>query len=523
MAANEYNGPSGGDTFGSQRSREGMFEGSEGHELDGLDNSREDRGNHTQKSFASPKLSLYIGSTEDSQKSQPESRRRPSDLDSLIASTPTSTRNPSLRSPISPRNRDRGLSLRRSLLARSIRHGPERHESVIELQPARPLSSPPRHPDSDQTGKKSGANITVFPVSEKRYDTDADAKSVKKVHALSSLPHYETWIASRIAQNGLLSRMRVVKEKLRKKILRIHDKPPSKNGRHVDFDFSRKKQLIDDRTGHEYINNTILSTRYTLYNFVPRQLFAQFSKLANFYFLCVSILQMIPGLSTTGTYTTIVPLLFFVTISIAKEGYDDLRRYRLDKAENNRVSSVLRADESTVTETYDDNHRSDLVEIGVGQWAETKWHDIRVGDVVKLCRDEAVPADIVVLQATGTEEVAFIETMALDGETNLKSKQACPLLAKQSRNSGGLYNCGPQFAVEDPNLNLYSFEGRLSIGEKVSPLTNNDIIYRGSIIRNTAKVVGLVMYTGEECKIRMNATKNPRIKAVCIRPKDSLS
>ncbi len=58
--------------------------------------------------------------------------------------------------------------------------------------------------------------------------------------------------------------------------------------------------------------------------FVPRQLVAQFSKVANFYFLTISILQMIPGLSTTGRFTTIVPLLFFVTVSMAKEGYDDL-------------------------------------------------------------------------------------------------------------------------------------------------------------------------------------------------------
>ena len=491
--------------------------------LDGSDGSRDDARKHRRDIFTAPKLSLHTGGAEEEIQQPPhESGRQSLGPASRVAPTPASPRSPPLRSPISPRTRDRGFSLRRSLLARSVRQSPEPYGSIIELQPARSSTSQSsliQHLESGRAGKNFGDSVSVSSVPEKTYDNDTTAESTKKAHVLSSLPHYETWIASKIARGGTLARIRALKDTVRKKILRIHEKPPSKDGRHLGFGFNHKKGFIDDRTGHEHINNTILSTRYTLYNFIPRQLFAQFSKLANFYFLCVSILQMIPGLSTTGTYTTIVPLLFFVTISVAKEGYDDLRRYRLDKAENNRVASVLRACEPPVENACVDNDRCDLSANGSERWAETKWHDIRVGDVVKLCRDEAVPADIAVLQATGTEQVAFIETMALDGETNLKSKQASPLLAKHSRDSGGLFNCNPHLVVEDPNLNLYNFEGKISIEEDISPLTNNDIIYRGSIIRNTAEVVGLVIYTGEECKIRMNATKNPRIKAVCIQPK----
>src|SRR6202012_253678 len=112
--------------------------------------------------------------------------------------------------------------------------------------------------------------------------------------------------------------------------------------------------------------------RYTPWNFVPKQLVAQFGKLANFYFLCISILQMIPGLSTTGSYTTIIPLFIFVSLSMAKEGYDDIRRHRLDKEENERTAQVLRmalSDDSTI------------------EWEERLWSDVRVGDVVALKRD----------------------------------------------------------------------------------------------------------------------------------------
>jgi len=49
-----------------------------------------------------------------------------------------------------------------------------------------------------------------------------------------------------------------------------------------------------------------------------------------------------------------------------------------------------------------------------------------------------------------------------------------------------------------------------------APLTLNEIIFRGSILRNTPDAIGMVIYSGEECRIRMNANKNPRIKAPAL-------
>ncbi len=470
---------------------------------------------HRHKSSVTPNLSLDTSrELSASQGKAPQARQ--------TSLSPSSTRSPvsmhsrmsSVRSPTSPRTRDRGFSLRRSILARNIQ--PESNGSIIELQPAGPSTeqmepSPPT--DRGGPSKKSDTTITLSPIIEQAPLADPAPQPVKKTLGLSSLPHYESWVASKAGSAGLLSQFRTLKEKLHKRILRVREIPPSKDGRHLVIDPKRRKNLIDDRTGHEYIDNTILSSRYTLYNFLPRQLFAQFSKLANFYFLCVSILQMIPGLSTTGTYTTIVPLLFFVTISIAKEGYDDLRRYRLDKAENNRTSCVLRTDGPAESEG-DDANGSTLTANEWQPWVETKWQNIRVGDIVRLNRDDAAPADLVLLHAQGTDETAYIETMALDGETNLKGKHASPPLAKSCRTVDELARCNAHLVVEDPNLDLYNFEGKVSVGNETLPLANSEIIYRGSILRNTSEAVGLVVYSGEECKIRMNATKNPRIKAV---------
>ena len=416
---------------------------------------------------------------------------------------------------LSPRPRDRGYSLRRSLFARNIpRHG-EHDGSVIELQaagPSRPLSDPMQSIGEREAGKKSGTTITISPALKDGDDLDLPSRAVKKGHGLTSLPHYETWVNRKAIHTGLHSKVRALCGKVHKTIRRINEIPPSQDGRHIDLDVTRKMALTDERTSRAYIDNTIRSSRYTLWNFLPRQLFAQFSKLANFYFLCVSILQMIPGLSTTGTYTTIIPLCFFVSISMAKEGYDDLRRYRLDKVENSRSVSVLHA-YRPMTEGPSDTAS---VATGPKHWAQTKWKDVQVGDIVKLDRNEPAPADLAILHAEGPRGIAYIETMALDGETNLKTKQASPPLARKCKTLDDIARCNAHFVVEDPNPDLYKFEGKVTVADERFPLTNNEIIYRGSILRNTREASGMVVYTGEECKIRMNATKNPRIKAPAL-------
>lgn len=469
---------------------------------------------HQRKSSVTPSLSINTRTISREDVAQ-EPRKSPLSPDSTELPSQQHTPEHPLRSFSSSRTQDRGFSLRRAILARSLHGQPESSGSAMELQPT--AASTMQQGDSGSgLYKNSEATITVSPVFETVDDLKTHVQSTKNAHESLALPHYERWIKGKAAHTGLLSRLRAAKERVRRKILRIQEIPPSKDGRHIDIDPNRREPLIDERTGRRYMNNTITSSRYTLYNFLPRQIFAQFSKLANFYFLCVSILQMIPGLSTTGTYTTIVPLAFFVIISMAKEGYDDLRRYKLDKAENRKTALVLRGHIFSAT-TTDNSNPSTATSDKQNYWTEVRWEDVGVGDVVKLMRDESAPADLAVLHTSGAEEMAYVETMALDGETNLKSKQALPQLARSCKKVEDIASCEAHVVVEDPNLDLYNFEGRVTIGHETLPLANKEIIYRGSVLRNTSEAVGIVVYSGEECKIRMNATKNPRIKAVSTR------
>jgi phospholipid-translocating ATPase len=92
---------------------------------------------------------------------------------------------------------------------------------------------------------------------------------------------------------------------------------------------------------------------------------------------------MIPGLSTTGQFTTIVPLMIFISISMAKEGYDDLRRNKLDKVENNNQTFVLRDSEPSQNVPVEER-RASMPMSELNRWTKKKWEDVRVGDIIKL-------------------------------------------------------------------------------------------------------------------------------------------
>ncbi|KAI1358505.1 hypothetical protein F5Y08DRAFT_321671 [Xylaria arbuscula] len=319
-------------------------------------------------------------------------------------------------------------------------------------------------------------------------------------------------------------------------LLRQKPLPPSRDGRHIALSPGavRNEALIDERSGKPYMSNSIRSNKYTLISFLPKQLVFQFGRLANFYFLVIGILQQIRGWSPTGKFTTLGPLIAFVALIMAKEGWDDYRRYLLDREDNLAIASVLdvghRApSEGSATESprrfgrklkdsKPPQNRNTSTESGseTGRekhWTQIKWRDLRVGDIVRLGRNERVPADIALLHANGVNSVAYIDTMALDGETNLKSKQPSPLVASRCDTTTKLGDLSGELVCEDPNADLYNFEGTITIDGETMPLTINEVVFRGSTIRNTSETIGVVINTGEECKIRMNANQDVRAKS----------
>jgi magnesium-transporting ATPase (P-type) len=206
-------------------------------------------------------------------------------------------------------------------------------------------------------------------------------------------------------------------DSIRHAVQRISNMIPGGNqddsGREIPVIPNNQVPLIDPHTKKPFINNSITTSRYKIYNFLPKQIMFQFSKIANVYFLFVAILQSIPEFSPTGRFTTIIPLSVFMMIAIAHEGFDDYRRHKQDQVENNKECSVLNVYKSNDSTTQ-----------RLGVWRKTKWRNLKVGDLISVKAQEWVPADLLLLHSAGEEGICYVETAALDGETNLKQRQA---------------------------------------------------------------------------------------------------
>lgn len=73
-------------------------------------------------------------------------------------------------------------------------------------------------------------------------------------------------------------------------------------------------------------NNYIKTSKYSWLTFLPLNLLEQFQRIANFYFLCLLLLQLIPAISSLTPITTAIPLIGVLTLTAVKDAYDDIVR-----------------------------------------------------------------------------------------------------------------------------------------------------------------------------------------------------
>lgn len=141
-------------------------------------------------------------------------------------------------------------------------------------------------------------------------------------------------------------------------------------------------------------------------------------------------------------------------------------------------------------------------------WKRILWEDIAVGDVVMLRSDDPIPADILICSTSEEENVAFVETKNLDGETNLKSRHAIPSLANIRTPSDA---AGTAFSIdmEAPQPNMYQIHGAVIVDGEKQPVDGLTVLLRGTVLRNTRWCIGIVLYTGEDSKIVLNSGATP--------------
>uniref|UniRef100_A0A8C4UNI8 Phospholipid-transporting ATPase n=1 Tax=Falco tinnunculus TaxID=100819 RepID=A0A8C4UNI8_FALTI len=145
----------------------------------------------------------------------------------------------------------------------------------------------------------------------------------------------------------------------------------------------------------KFRDNWVSTAKYSVVTFLPRFLYEQIRKAANAFFLFIALLQQIPDVSPTGRYTTLVPLLFILTVAGIKEIIEDYKRHKADSAVNKK--KTIGKTEQSLTQIFKVQIVNTILEHLI--WT--------------MC---------------------YIETANLDGETNLKIRQGLSQTASlQSR------------------------------------------------------------------------------------------
>ncbi|KAK5878527.1 hypothetical protein CesoFtcFv8_023926 [Champsocephalus esox] len=234
-----------------------------------------------------------------------------------------------------------------------------------------------------------------------------------------------------------------------------------------------------------YSGNAIKTYKYNVLTFIPLNLYEQFKRVANLYFLALLILQIIPDITTLPWYTTLIPLVVVLSITAIKDLVDDLARHRMDKEINNRKSEVLLD----------------------GRFQEIKWSNMQVGDVVRMKKNDFIPADILLLSSSNPNSLCYVETAELDGETNLKFKLGRRETDERLQSERQLVDFNALIECEEPNNRLDKFIGTMTWERERLPLDLDNMLLRGCTIRNTEESHGLVIFAGADTKIMRNSGK----------------
>ena len=221
--------------------------------------------------------------------------------------------------------------------------------------------------------------------------------------------------------------------------------------------------------------------------------------MANFYFLIIAILSLFE-FSPVHPVTNVGPLVMVIGISMLKEAVEDTKRHKKDNEVNSTPILVLRD----------------------GSFVETEWADVQVGEIIKVLDKSFFPADLLMISSSDPDGVCYVETMNLDGETNLKIKK-CLDNTVSFTTPHSLNDMQATLECEMPNNHLYTFTGNLSLQDNmVHSLSPMQVLLRGCQLKNTEWIIGSVIFTGHETKVMMNSKATPSKRSAIEHQLDKL-
>ena len=254
---------------------------------------------------------------------------------------------------------------------------------------------------------------------------------------------------------------------------------------------------LRNKATYNFKNNTINTRKYNWVTFIPHALILQFARPANVYFLISAILQCIPAISPLSPITALVPIIFVLSVSLIREAIEDCNRASLDRQQNNEPSKVY--------------HNK--------KWEKTISGNLEIGELVLVEKDLTFPADLILLDSELNDGICFIETGSLDGEKTLKQRDSPKETAGKLNKNGqpiDNFDIKGKVITDPPNQDLYLLSKIMKVklnngNEETISLSAKQLLLKGAKLKNTKWVIGIVVYTGHDCKIMKNA-KDPVTK-----------
>ncbi len=144
----------------------------------------------------------------------------------------------------------------------------------------------------------------------------------------------------------------------------------------------------------KFLHNSVSTGKYSLLTFFPRFIYEQLlTKYANLFFFATGVIQLIPDISPVSRFGTLIPLAVILIFSAVKELLEDSKRHLQDHAINNTVTRILKGN----------------------KFEEIKWHQVKVGDILRIENTEKFPCDLVLVSSSEPDAICYIETANLDG------------------------------------------------------------------------------------------------------------
>ena len=271
-----------------------------------------------------------------------------------------------------------------------------------------------------------------------------------------------------------------------------------KNLKKIIIEFGElNKNLSHNR---KYGNNIIKTTKYNPITLIPKSLFYQLCRASNIYFLCVSILNCL-SFSPKNPVSMIATFTFVLIFTMGKDAILDYGRYKQDEKSNSR-NCLIFSDKS---------------------WKKEKCFKITPGNIIKIKEDEECSCDILIIKSSHSNGYLYVDTKNLDGESNLKEKYTVENLKNVEINKEELSSLSGNIITTISNEDLNEWEGHLNYNElKDIYCTMDNMMLKGTILKNTEFIYGIVVYAGHQTKIMKNSYKpEPKVSKM-IKTMDKL-